>query len=397
MRAQLSPAISVLGQLNYAYKMLFLAAIFMVPFVIGGIYAFQLITLSTSSVLILLACSLFVTAYFFLAFYVSTIEAFKAMQDAYSQAIGGDYNCRMPVNSKDELAQLSISFNEMIREVSRIVDSMRGAATEVTHSVHELLANAGQIKQDTETQFDASQASVSAIEQMVTSLNDVSKQTETTEQISQDASDKANNARMALKTSAQEFTKLSSGVEQATSNVMNFEEKFQQITAVTEIIHGISDQTNLLSLNAAIEAARAGDAGRGFAVVANEVRDLSENTREATIEIGNSICAVKDEIAGVVNKMKEIQQHTAKNVSIMSDVSDTLLHIVDGSGQTLESVQNIAVNTEELSSASREISQNISRISDNAKSNYNKAIEVVGVSEHLDLLSQQLLKKTVLN
>lgn len=397
LRRLLSPATGVIGQFSYAHKMLMLAAIFLVPFIIGVAYAFELINLPRNTMLLLLMASLLATLYFFLAFYISLTDAFKSMASIYGQAIISDYNCRMPVTSRDELAQLARGFNDMMRNVGRIVQAMRGAATEINHAVSELINNASEVKRDTEVQFNSTQSTVCAIEQMVTSLNDVAEQTGNTEKISLHANQEAQNAHGLLNNSALEVNLLSQDIEKTAQNVLDLEKKFKNITSVTDMIRSISDQTNLLALNAAIEAARAGEYGRGFAVVANEVRDLSVNTRNATVEISSTIGKVKEDIGAIVSDMLNLQQQAAKSVLVMHQVSDTLITIVDGSQQALESVQTIAVNTEEQSYASNEISQNISLMSDNAHNNYNKALEVMGVSEHLALLSQQLLKKVPLH
>jgi len=396
LRVLLSPAMGVMAQMSYALKMLLLASIFLVPLALSLAVYYELVFISSSIFNAILISSLLAVLYFFLAFYISVQDTFSQMRHAYKEALSGNYNSKISIIGRDEFTDLSVSFNEMMREINLIVQTMRGAATEITHSVSELVINADRAKQESKDQLESSQQTVVAIRQMSVSLDGVAQRTGDTEKVTSNASEQANEARNLLDSSAIEVNKLSDDIHKASSNVVVLEKKFKDISNVSEVINSISDQTNLLALNAAIEAARAGEHGRGFAVVANEVRELSENTRQATEEIFNTTINVKNEINLIVKDINTIQKQAERSVDIMRQVSETLLAITTGSQHVLSSVQSIAVNTEEQSYVSKEISLNINSISDKAKNNYDKAIELIGVSNHLDDLSKNLLSKTVI-
>jgi len=395
LRVFLSPAIGVFAQMSYALKMFFLASVFLVPLVLCLVVYYELVLLSTTTFNSILISSLMAVVYFFLAFYILLNDTFSKMRSAYVDALNGNYNSKISIVGRDEFADLSLAFNEMMREINLIVQTIRGAATEISHSVSELMINADQAKQESADQLESSQQTVVAIRQMSGSLDDVAQRTGDTEKVTSDASEQSNEARQLLDISAAEVNKLSDKIHKASGNVVVLEKKFKDISNVSEVIKGISDQTNLLALNAAIEAARAGEHGRGFAVVANEVRELSRNTRLATDEIINTTLNVKNEINSIVQDINSIEEQAERSVDIMCQVSETLCDITNGSQRVLSSVQSIAVNTEEQSYVSKEISLNINSISDKAKSNYDKAIELIGVSKHLDDLSKSLLVRTI--
>jgi methyl-accepting chemotaxis protein len=160
------------------------------------------------------------------------------------------------------------------------------------------------------------------------------------------------------------------------------------------VIKDIADQTNLLALNAAIEAARAGEQGRGFAVVADEVRKLAEKTSKATAEVGEMIGAIQDETSKAVQAMTESQTRVEKGVSLSAEAGDAL-HKILNSVQGLQSmVQQIASATEEMSTVSDTISSDIEIVASVSMETSNSAAEIKGASNNLAKLSSDLQEVT---
>jgi methyl-accepting chemotaxis protein len=187
---------------------------------------------------------------------------------------------------------------------------------------------------------------------------------------------------------------ISNTVAESSQLIKTLGERSQQIFEIVDVIKDIADQTNLLALNAAIEAARAGEQGRGFAVVADEVRKLAEKTSKATAEVGEMIGAIQSETGRAVTAMAESQTRVEKGVALSSDAGSALRKILD-SVQGLQSmVQHIASATEEMSTVSESISADIEVIASVSKETNTSAIEIETASNNLARLSADLQEVT---
>jgi methyl-accepting chemotaxis protein len=187
---------------------------------------------------------------------------------------------------------------------------------------------------------------------------------------------------------------ISNTVAESSQLIKTLGERSQQIFEIVDVIKDIADQTNLLALNAAIEAARAGEQGRGFAVVADEVRKLAEKTSKATAEVGEMIGAIQSETGRAVTAMAESQTRVEKGVALSSDAGSALRKILD-SVQGLQSmVQHIASATEEMSTVSESISADIEVIASVSKETNTSAIEIETASNNLAMLSADLQEVT---
>jgi len=167
-----------------------------------------------------------------------------------------------------------------------------------------------------------------------------------------------------------------------------------EISGIVQVIKEISDQTNLLALNAAIEAARAGEQGRGFAVVADEVRKLSERTGEATLQIAAMIDAIKQEIDAAVVSMATGKVHVNEGVELVDHARNALNKIKDSSLQTVEMIREISAATKEQSSASNEIARNVETIAQMTEHNSAVINEVASAAAHLEHMSSSLQNLT---
>ena len=213
-----------------------------------------------------------------------------------------------------------------------------------------------------EHQADSTSAMAAAIEELTVSSNHSSYSARETVRETHVAVELSGQGADRVHLASQAIQKISDTVTDASSRIRSLEERAKQISSIANVIKDIAGQTNLLALNAAIEAARAGEQGRGFAVVADEVRKLAERPASATTEIEQMITGIQGETMGAVEAMDAALPEVQEGVQLASSASDSLRAIQDGARRTLARVGEVADATQEQSSASTSIAQRVEQI-----------------------------------
>lgn len=264
--------------------------------------------------------------------------------------------------SKDEIGQLVLSVNEMSASLNGLVSEVRNSASEVAAAATEVAASSEQLNRGIAEQSDQLRQVSSAVEEISASISEVADK-------STNAANDASSAGEVAEQGAQVVSNTVNGMQQINETVTataravdSLGDRSQKIGEVVDVINEIAEQTNLLALNAAIEAARAGEHGRGFAVVADEVRKLADRTTKATQEIAESISAIQSETSEAVRRMSDGTEHVRTGVELATQAGSQLQTIVTSSREVARLIESIAAAAEEQSVASNEISGSVEQI-----------------------------------
>ncbi len=254
------------------------------------------------------------------------------------------------------------SLGNMVGSLHRMISSINSdAAKLVTHAEHIARAS-DEVAQAAEQQTDSTSAMAAAVEELTVSSTHISDSAHETARETSEAAELAAQGSARVLQASSAIEKIASTVSDASGRIHALEERARQVSTITSVIKDIAGQTNLLALNAAIEAARAGEQGRGFAVVADEVRKLAERTSSATLEIEQMISGIQADTVGAVEAMNAALPEVQEGVQLASSASDSLLAIENSARRTLERVGEVADATREQSSASTSIAQRVEQI-----------------------------------
>ncbi len=300
--------------------------------------------------------------YLYAGFYMATRRTLKRLSVLMGQVAGGDMTVQVEVDSRDELGALASEFNdtvERIRELIRQVSQTAGEVHQQSQQVESISSESSQAV--------ASQRS--QIEQVATAMNEMSA---TSQEVARSAAmavtsaEQVNtetlNGRKLVESSVEGIRKLAGEIENSVKVINKLADDSTSISRVLEVIKGVAEQTNLLALNAAIEAARAGEQGRGFAVVADEVRTLARRTQQSTEEIEQMIARLQEGVGGAVKAMGASHGMTGSTVEASLKVQEALGNILQSVTQIVDQSQQIAAAAEEQTAVSHDIDHNIVQI-----------------------------------
>jgi methyl-accepting chemotaxis protein len=235
-------------------------------------------------------------------------------------------------------------------------------ANQVVENAEQISLASREVSIAAEHQSDATSAMAAAIEELTVSSNHISESASETEQDSLTAMTEAGEGSQRVEQATVAIQKIATTVAEASRQIHELEDRTKQVSSIANVIKDIAGQTNLLALNAAIEAARAGEQGRGFAVVADEVRKLAERTSSATIEIEQMIGGIQKDTIGAVSAMNSALPEVVHGVELAGSASTSLRAIEAGAGRTLGRVREVADATREQSAASTSIAQRVETI-----------------------------------
>ncbi|MGE5490940.1 MAG: methyl-accepting chemotaxis protein [Actinomycetota bacterium] len=309
---------------------------------------------------------------------------------AMNRIADGDLTQAIVSETRDEVGQLMVATESMRGHLVRAINEIHRASDELAGSARELAASAGTVAQSSHQQSAAATSMAASVEEMMASIQQVAQHSEEAHRMSAYAGQTSEAGAVVIQSTVGNMGSIADSVKDASRTVAGLGSKSQEIDAIVRSIKDIADQTNLLALNAAIEAARAGEQGRGFAVVADEVRKLAERTAKSTDEIAGMIGGIQHETQSAVLTMERSVTQVSTGVSLVASAGDNIAKIKDESAQVAHAVSAISDALAEQSAASGDISRNVETIAAQAESNSEHASHTAVAANQLEKLAESL-------
>ena len=315
----------------------------------------------------------------------------NGIQSAITTA-SGDLTKEIKVTSTDEIGQLLEAMNGMKGKLTNMIRDISGITGELSVASTEMSVATSHTNNIISQQLSETELVATAMNQMTQTVHVVASNISETAIHAYEATKHTDNGSKIVDTAVLEIEKLSKQINQTSSAIDELQQQADEINSVMEVITGIADQTNLLALNAAIEAARAGEQGRGFAVVADEVRVLAERTQESAQEISKMIDKLHTSTSAAVSIMQQSQQQTATAVSCTKESGNAFGTIALSVNKISIMCEQIAGAAEQQGSVSEEINRNIVQISDMSSQTASGAVQTSVASKNLASMATQLDK-----
>ena len=302
----------------------------------------------------------------------------------------GDLTIRIPVSGSDELAKLAQNYNTFAEKLQRTITQLASSVDTLKSSADNMTTLANGTQKEIYEQQTQAQMAASATNEMAASAQEVSHSAAMASELSQSTAAAANQGKSVVVEAAHAMRQLSQQVAESSSTVDSLRSDSEEIGSVLDVIRSIAEQTNLLALNAAIEAARAGEQGRGFAVVADEVRSLASRTQVSTEEIQTIIVNLQQRSESASKAMAQSRLNAESTEERVRAAEESLTSIASYVAQINDSIGQISAAATEQAAATDEVSQNVNTMSDISEQTLNQSIETTASAEQLKGLGNEI-------
>ena len=343
-----------------------------------------------STRMIVAVLGLALTGYLSLGAYVSLLGAVRKVIEGSRKIAAGDLTARVDLQSRDEHREVGDAFNAIAQSLSGVIRSVQASAGQLEDASVSLAGAMRHISDSSQAQSEAAASVVHAVEQVNAGVTRVAGSAGEVGELSAAASAKASEGNESLSSMIGEIDLIEDSVADIERNVETFIANTRSIMEMTRQVKDIADQTNLLALNAAIEAARAGEQGRGFAVVADEVRKLAEKSAQAAAQIDEVTHALGAKSADVENAIRRGRESLKSGQEHMETVAIVLSEASSSVARTSTGMEEITASVAEQTSASQGITRNVERIARMAGENFDEIGRVNTRAQQLERLSRDL-------
>ncbi len=366
MNMLLKPAVILMNQFSFRAKFITLFLISTLPLMI---FAYELLGGNETGEgkevfnIALLSGSLILLSYLYLAIYAAICTTVKQLREISHKMAEGDMSEQLQLDSKDEFQSIAASINEVSNGVGQAVTSVLTTAGVLADTSETLASLNKKSGENVAVQAQNIELAAAAMNQMTATVQEVARNSSRAADAAREADRSIVNGQKVVDEAVDSIDALASDVRLAVEAIGRLENHSASINGILDIIRDIAEQTNLLALNAAIEAARAGEQGRGFAVVADEVRSLARRTQESTLEIQHMIEELQRDTRQTAQVMLSSGERAQQSVEQANGTRSVLDEIAQAIGAITEMNELIATAVEQQSAVAEEINGNINRIS----------------------------------
>ncbi len=334
--------------------------------------------------------AIFLSIYLLVAVSLAVVNGVGRVQEGAKRIADGDLTTHLTADSKDELGDITNAFNRVSDSMRKLIIHAQKSAQELGESARQLTVSSARIKDSVQSQSDATSSMAAAVEEMTVGVDQISESSEHAHALSIESGKISTQGGVLVSKVVTEMERISTNVHTSSKDIETLGIESAHIAQVVNVIKDIAEQTNLLALNAAIEAARAGEQGRGFAVVADEVRKLAEKSAQSAGEITKMVAAIQGGTERAVLGIESSVKGVGQGVDLARQAGTAMNDITVGANKVVDVVSEITNALKEQSGAATDIAKNVERIAQMAEDNSVVVAENSATAARLNSLALDL-------